>query len=58
MAADGGAADVELQLGRRQPAALHHRLEDAQQAQLGVAHLPQQGLLDHESFNPLRVNEQ
>ena len=43
VAADGAGADVQLQLGRSQAAAFHHRLEHLQQAQIHVAHLPDQG---------------
>jgi len=43
VAADGADADVQLQLGRRHAAALDHRLEHLQQAQVHVAELPQQG---------------
>ncbi len=43
VAADGGGADVELQLGRSQPAAFGHGLEHPQQAQIHVAHLPEHG---------------
>ena len=43
MAAQRGAADVQLQLGSRHAAALDHGLEHAQQAQVHVAQLAQRG---------------
>jgi hypothetical protein len=43
MAAHGGGADVQLELGRGHAAAIDHRLEDAQQAQVHVGQLAQHG---------------
>jgi hypothetical protein len=43
VAADGAGADVQLQLGGRHAAALHHGLEHLQQAQVHVAELAQHG---------------
>jgi len=43
VAADGADADVQLQLGRGHAAALDHRLEHLQQAQVHVRQLPQLG---------------
>ena len=39
-----GAADVQLQLGGRETAALDHGAEDSQQAQVQVRDLAEQGL--------------
>ena len=43
VAAHGGGADIELQLGCRHAAAIGHRAEHAQQAQVHVADLAQGG---------------
>jgi hypothetical protein len=45
VAADGAGGNVELQLGRRHAAALHHAAEHAQQAQVHVADLAEHGAL-------------
>ena len=43
VARDGGSADIEFQLSRSESSAGHNGVEDAQQAQLAVTHIPQQG---------------
>jgi len=43
VAADGAGADVQLQLGGGHAAAVGHRLEHAQQANVGIADLAQHG---------------
>ncbi len=47
VAADGGHGDVELQLGRGHAAAVHHRLEHPQQADVHVAQLAENGPVFH-----------
>ena len=48
VAADRRAANVELEFGGRQATALHHGLEDPEKPDLGIAHLAEQRLLDHQ----------
>ncbi len=43
MAADGGGADVEFQLGGSHAAAVHNGLKNAQQADVGIADLAEHG---------------
>lgn len=50
--ADGRAADAQHAFGSRETATLHHGLENAQQADVEIAHLPQRYRLAHYVNHP------